>query len=158
PVGSTDRRVVRRLGRTVRAEHKKEKERAQTRLTHRIHPEHITCHHRSECNHLLACGDRRPNPPPVARTFASPAGCDSFPVAMAMRAPLCVPVELRRGSRWFRLAAEVGTDGLGLSARAPEELIGPLEVAFHLPGDPRTVRCRARLDRAAVELTFLDLD
>jgi hypothetical protein len=56
---------------------------------------------------------------------------------MSLRAPLRVPVELKRPpkhDRWFRLALEVAVDGLSLSSAVPEELDGPLEVRFHLPG------------------------
>ena len=62
-----------------------------------------------------------------------------------VRAPLRVPVELRHGERWFRVAVAVSTDGLALGSAAPAELDGPpVEVAFHLPGDARAIRCVGR--------------
>jgi len=68
-----------------------------------------------------------------------------------MTAPVRVPVELKRGSssagsmdRWFRLAQGVSPDGLELTCAVPEELDGPLDLRFHLPGDPEPVLCRGR--------------
>src|SRR5438874_12634513 len=88
---------------------------------------------------------------------------------MSLRAPLPVPVELKRSNRWFRLAREVGTDGLSLSSALPDEVEGPLEIRFHLPGAPDAVTCHGevteeivgegeteRSERRAVR--FLDLD
>jgi hypothetical protein len=64
-------------------------------------------------------------------------------------APLRVPVELRHGERWFRLAVAISPSGLQLGSALPEELNGPpLEVAFHLPGDGQAIRC---VGRAAAE-------
>ena len=65
---------------------------------------------------------------------------------MSYRAPLCVPVELRRDgrSRWFRLTSGVSEAELALAQICPEELDGPINVAFHLPGDAEAIRCRAR--------------
>ena len=90
---------------------------------------------------------------------------------MSLRAPVHVPVELRhlgRG-RWFRLASAVGVEGLALTHVVPEELDGPLDVAFHLPGDRDPIRCHGkavfevvgrgedeRNERSAV--AFIDLD
>ena len=88
---------------------------------------------------------------------------------MSLRAPLRVPVEIKRETRWFRLAHAVSTDGLSLDQAVPDELDGPLELAFHLPGDKEPLRCRGgaveeivgegdaeRSERRA--LRFLDLD
>ncbi len=90
---------------------------------------------------------------------------------MSFSAPLRVPVELKGSSelRWFKLANEIWDRGLGLSAPVPEELDGPIELAFHLPGDPKPIRCRGRAEEVVVtygeeeraerrELRFLDLD
>jgi hypothetical protein len=58
-----------------------------------------------------------------------------------------VPVELcgeGRG-RWFRLATTVSADALCFLHVIPEELEGPVRVAFHLPGDAAPVRCRGRV-------------
>src|SRR6478672_7118966 len=92
---------------------------------------------------------------------------------MTQRAPVNIPVEMRRGgrSRWFRLATAVGERDLLLAHVAPESLDGPLEIAFHLPGDPAAIRCRGivgeivigegeeeRAERRAVELIDLDQD
>jgi hypothetical protein len=60
-------------------------------------------------------------------------------------APLRIPVELKRGEeRWFRLANAVGAGGLLLSTAVPDELDGPLELRFHLPGDAAPLICRGR--------------
>jgi hypothetical protein len=88
---------------------------------------------------------------------------------MSLRAPLRVPVELKREGRWFRLAHAVGTDGISLGQAVPDEVEGPLEVAFHLPGAAAPLRCHGevieevvgegdeeRAERRAVR--FLDLD
>jgi hypothetical protein len=88
---------------------------------------------------------------------------------MSLRAPLRVPVELKRSSRWFRLAREVGVDGLSLSSAVPDEVEGPMQIRFHLPGAPEAVICHGevheeivgegdseRAERRAVR--FLDLD
>jgi hypothetical protein len=88
---------------------------------------------------------------------------------MSLRAPLRVPVELKRSNRWFRLASEVGVDGISLLSAVPDELEGPLEVRFHLPGDAQAVVCRGEAaeeivgegdeERAERRLVrFLDLD
>src|SRR6476660_5508290 len=90
---------------------------------------------------------------------------------MSFSAPLRVPVELKGSSelRWFKLAHEVWDGGLGLLAQVPEELEGPIELAFHLPGDPQPIRCRGRAHEVVVthgeeeraerrEVRFLDLD
>jgi hypothetical protein len=71
---------------------------------------------------------------------------------MTQRAPANVPVELRRAgrTRWFRLATAVSEQGLLLAHVAPESLDGPLEVAFHLPGDPVPIRCRGLLSEIVV--------
>ncbi|HEY2747689.1 MAG TPA: hypothetical protein VGL86_23870 [Polyangia bacterium] len=58
-----------------------------------------------------------------------------------------VPVEILRRdgqNRWFRLSTHVGPDSLRLAHVVPEELDGPLAIAFHLPGDPVAVRCSGR--------------
>ncbi|HZS39761.1 MAG TPA: hypothetical protein VFF06_23170 [Polyangia bacterium] len=90
---------------------------------------------------------------------------------MSLRAPLRVPVELRARTRWFRLAHAVGLDGLSLGSAAPDEAEGALDLAFHLPGDARPIRCRARVHEVVVDrgereteraekrdVRFLDLD
>jgi hypothetical protein len=65
---------------------------------------------------------------------------------MSYRAPLRVPVELRHDgrSRWFRLTTSIAEEHLLLAQICPEELDGPVGIAFHLPGDPVPIRCRAR--------------
>jgi hypothetical protein len=91
---------------------------------------------------------------------------------MSFHAPLRVPVELRRGTRWFRLAHAVSVDGLALGSAAPEEADGPVEIAFVLPGAAEAIRCRARVEEQVVgegepseelraerrAIRFLDLD
>ena len=54
------------------------------------------------------------------------------------------------------MAYRVAPEGLELAASAPEELDGPVEIAFHLPGDAQAVRCKARVRERAVR--FLDVD
>jgi hypothetical protein len=66
---------------------------------------------------------------------------------MPLRAKMHVPVELvRQGgrARWFRLSTAVSADALSLAHVIPEDLDGPLGIAFHLPGDAAPVRCRGR--------------
>lgn len=88
-----------------------------------------------------------------------------------MRVGLHVPVELRRDglSRWFRLANAVGVDGLSLAHAVPDELDGPLAIAFHLPGDREPIRCRGRAAETIVgegedehaersAITFFDIE
>src|SRR5688572_3735305 len=89
---------------------------------------------------------------------------------MAARAPLNVPVELRRNDeRWFRLARAVSVDGLTLGRTLPEELDGPLAVAFSLPGGGAQIRLHAVADEEVVgegedtyterrAVRFLDID
>jgi hypothetical protein len=87
---------------------------------------------------------------------------------MSLRAPLRVPVELKRSNRWFRLAREVGLDGMSLSTALPDEVEGPHSIRFHLPGSTE-VTCNGEVieeivgegdsehaERRAVR--FLDLD
>jgi hypothetical protein len=70
---------------------------------------------------------------------------------MAEAAPLRVPVQLAKGgARWFRLADEVSAEALRLVHPVPDELDGPLELAFHLPGDPRPIRGLGRADELIV--------
>jgi hypothetical protein len=67
---------------------------------------------------------------------------------MAAVAPLRVPVEIRpagRAARWFRLAHGVSADGLLLGHPLPDEVEGPVELAFHLPEDPSPVACTGRV-------------
>jgi hypothetical protein len=88
---------------------------------------------------------------------------------MSLRAPLRVPVELRRATRWFRLAIAVSVDGLAFAGALPEELDGPVEVTFHLPGGSPALRCTGRVEEEVVgegaeeraerrAVRFLDLD
>ena len=91
---------------------------------------------------------------------------------MTQRAPMHVPVEILRRdgrTRWFRLATDISADALRLAHVLPEELDGPLAVAFHLPGDAVPVRCggravevvvgegeEERAERRAIALSDLD--
>ena len=69
---------------------------------------------------------------------------------MTLYAPMHVPVEISRvvhgagTARWYRLSTHVGAESVRLAHVVPEELDGPLTVAFHLPGDATPVRCQGR--------------
>jgi hypothetical protein len=88
---------------------------------------------------------------------------------MSFRAPVRVPVELKRENRWFRLAHAVSVDGLTLAGPLPDEVEGPIEIFFHLPGNAAQLACHGevieelvgvgeeeRVERCGVR--FLDLD
>ena len=91
---------------------------------------------------------------------------------MTQRAPMHVPVEILRRegrTRWFRLATDIGVDLVRFAHVLPEELDGPLAIAFHLPGDATPVRCGGRaveeivgqgedehVERSAIALSDLD--
>ena len=66
---------------------------------------------------------------------------------MTQRAPMHVPVEISRldgHTRWFRLTSDISAAALRFGHVLPEELDGPLAVAFHLPGDALPIRCGGR--------------
>ena len=66
---------------------------------------------------------------------------------MSLRAPIAVTVEVRAaGHRVFRLAENLGEDGIALERRAPFEIGRPVEVAFALPDDPDPLRLPARVE------------
>jgi hypothetical protein len=71
---------------------------------------------------------------------------------MPLRAPLHVPAELRqdRRRRWFRLTEAVSVEGLSVAHVVPEDLDGPLSIAFHLPGDPQPIACQGRVGEEIV--------
>jgi hypothetical protein len=84
---------------------------------------------------------------------------------VSLRAPIAVPVEIRADARRiFRLAWNVGEDGLRLEGGLPLEPGRPIEARFRLP-DGEGLALRARVagpdgdgderDRPR-ELTFLD--
>lgn len=90
---------------------------------------------------------------------------------MSLRAPIAVPVEIRADARRvFRLAWNVGEDGLRLAGDLPFEPGRPIEARFRLPdGEALALRAsvandggqrdgdRDRDDRDRPrELTFLD--
>ncbi len=88
---------------------------------------------------------------------------------MSLRAPLRVPVELKRGSRWWGLSREVSLDGLSLGRAVPDDADGPLEVSFVLPGAPAPLTCHGEVYQVVVgegdeeraerrAIRFLDLD
>ena len=67
------------------------------------------------------------------------------------------------------MASAVFPEGVALTSAVPDEVSGPVEVAFQLPGEIEVVRCRARASEVVVgqgheehrerrELRFLDLD
>jgi hypothetical protein len=64
-----------------------------------------------------------------------------------LRAPIAVTVEVRAaGRRVFRLAENLGEDGIALERAAPFDIGRPVEVAFALPDDPDPLRLPARLE------------
>ena len=64
---------------------------------------------------------------------------------LSLRAPIAVPVEIRAPARRvFRLAADVGEDGLRLARTAPFEPGRPVDVRFALP-DGEAFALRARV-------------
>jgi hypothetical protein len=77
---------------------------------------------------------------------------------LSLRAPIAVPVEIRAESRRvFRLAADVGEDGVALDRPAPFEPGRPVETRFTLPdgsGDPLALR--AELVAEGRGLRFVD--
>ncbi len=72
-------------------------------------------------------------------------------VPMSLRAPLAVPVEVRTDSssgelrRVFRLARNVGEDGLRLARPVPFDIGRPVAIAFTLPDSPGPIVLRAEL-------------
>src|SRR3954465_15550058 len=91
---------------------------------------------------------------------------------MSLAAPVHVPVEISRRdgrTRWFRLTTHVSAEAVRFAHVVPEELDGPLAIAFHLPGDAVPVRCSGRAVEEAVgegedehaerrAIVFVDLD
>jgi hypothetical protein len=66
---------------------------------------------------------------------------------VSLRAPIAVTVEVRAaGRRVFRLAANVGEDGIALERPAPFEIGRPVEVAFGIPDDTEGLRLFARVE------------
>jgi hypothetical protein len=66
---------------------------------------------------------------------------------VSLRAPMAVPVEIRaHAHRVFRLAWNVGEDGLRLAGELPFEPGRPVEARFQLPGGQR-LALRARIAR-----------
>jgi hypothetical protein len=67
-----------------------------------------------------------------------------------LRAPIAVTVEVRAaGRRVFRLAANVGEDGIALERPAPFEIGRPVEIAFGIPDDDEGLRLFARVEAGA---------
>jgi hypothetical protein len=67
-----------------------------------------------------------------------------------LRAPIAVTVEVRAaGRRVFRLAANVGEDGIALERPAPFEIGRPVEIAFAMPDDGEGLRLAARVEPGA---------
>jgi hypothetical protein len=66
---------------------------------------------------------------------------------VSLRAPIAVTVEVRAaGRRVFRLAENLGEDGIALERPAPFDIGRPVEVTFALPDDPALIRLPARLE------------
>ncbi|HEY5090382.1 MAG TPA: PilZ domain-containing protein [Polyangia bacterium] len=84
---------------------------------------------------------------------------------MSLRAPIAVPIEIRADARRiFRLAWNLGEDGLRLAGELPFEPGRPIEAHFRLPdGEALTLRARVESDGGDEddrdhprELAFLD--
>lgn len=66
---------------------------------------------------------------------------------MSLRAPIAVTVEVRAaGRRVFRLAENVGEDGLSLERPAPFEIGRPVELRFAMPDGDEALRLHARVE------------
>jgi hypothetical protein len=69
---------------------------------------------------------------------------------LSLRAPIAVTVEVRAaGRRVFRLAANLGEDGLALERPAPFERGRPVEITFALPDGADRLRLDARVEAGA---------
>jgi hypothetical protein len=76
---------------------------------------------------------------------------------LSLRAAIAIPVEIRVESRRvFRLAADVGEDGLRLHREAPFEPGRPVEARFALPGGDEPLSLRAELVAEGCGLRFVD--
>jgi PilZ domain len=84
---------------------------------------------------------------------------------VSLRAPIAVPIEIRADARRiFRLAWNVGEDGLRLAGELPFEPGRPIEARFRLPdGQALTLQARVASDGGDEddrdhprELAFLD--
>ena len=79
---------------------------------------------------------------------------------MSLRAPIAVPVEIRAPARRvFRLAAEVGEDGIRLARGASFETGRPVDLRFALPDGVGPLALRAIVgegDGPDDELGFVD--
>ena len=68
---------------------------------------------------------------------------------MSLRAPIAVTVEVRaEGRRVFRLAANVGEDGLSLERPAPFELGRPVDLSFAMPDGVERLELVARVEES----------
>jgi len=66
---------------------------------------------------------------------------------VSLRAPIAVTVEVRAaGRRVFRLAENLGEDGLALERPAPFDIGRPVEIFFALPDDAEGLRLPARVE------------
>jgi hypothetical protein len=85
---------------------------------------------------------------------------------LSLRAPIAVPVEIRAPARRvFRLASNVGEDGVRLARPAPFEPGRPVDVRLALPGGEAPLALRAEVgapdgdgeggSEEAVDLIFL---
>ncbi|MSP59053.1 MAG: PilZ domain-containing protein [Myxococcales bacterium] len=71
--------------------------------------------------------------------------------AVPVIASLRVPVEIRQGARWFRLAEGVSEGGMLFLRALPEEMEEVVDLTFHLPEDPEPIGCRGRVVAAEVD-------
>jgi PilZ domain len=71
---------------------------------------------------------------------------------VSLRAPIAVTVEVRAaGRRVFRLAANIGEDGLALERLAPFEIGRPVEIWFAMPDGADRLHLDARVERGDSE-------
>ena len=64
-----------------------------------------------------------------------------------------MPIEIRRvggNERWFRMAESISLAEIALSTSVSEALDGPLQVAFHLPGDAEAIHGLAEAQEVVI--------
>jgi hypothetical protein len=80
-------------------------------------------------------------------------------VLVMSRAPIAVPVEIRAGNRRvYRLAHDIGEDGLSLEQPAPFDEGRPVEIRFVLPLPDETVALTLKAELQAGSHAAVDED